>query len=139
MGRTQEPLEAIAAIPDEPQPQASRPPTPPAPAAAPTPLRTLKAQWGGLTAREREVAALVAQGKSNRQIAEDLVVSERTVDAHVGNILSKLEFTSRTQIATWAINKGLVQTGGELTSGKFAYPGANNLGISPNDWVSPPG
>ena len=111
LGRAQEPLDAIAAMPDEPQPGASRGPKPPAGARAPAPPRTPKAQWGGLTAREREVAALVAQGKSNRRIAEVLVVSERTVEAHIGNILSKLELTSRTQIATWAIARGLVQVG----------------------------
>jgi ATP/maltotriose-dependent transcriptional regulator MalT len=72
-----------------------------------TPLRAAKEQFGGLTAREREVAALVAQGSSNREIAEFLVVSERTVGAHISNILSKLEFASRTQIAMWAIAKGL--------------------------------
>ncbi len=72
-----------------------------------TPLRAAKEQFGGLTAREREVAALVAQGSSNREIAKLLVVSERTVGAHISNILSKLEFASRTQIATWAIAKGL--------------------------------
>lgn len=70
-------------------------------------LQAAKEEFGGLTAREREVAALVAQGKSNRDIAEALVVSERTVGAHVGNILSKLEFSSRTQIATWVISQGI--------------------------------
>jgi non-specific serine/threonine protein kinase len=73
-----------------------------------SPLQAAKEQFDGLTAREREVAALVAQGKSNRDIADTLVVSERTAAAHVSNILSKLEFTSRTQIAKWAIEKGLV-------------------------------
>ncbi len=62
---------------------------------------------GGLTRREREVAALVAQGTSNRKIAQTLVVSEYTVASHVSNILSKLEFSSRTQIVSWAIEKGL--------------------------------
>lgn len=56
---------------------------------------------GGLTARERQVAILIAQGKSNRAIAEQLVVSERTVESHVTNMLGKLGFTSRAQIATW--------------------------------------
>jgi predicted ATPase/DNA-binding CsgD family transcriptional regulator len=74
-----------------------------------TPLRAAKEQFGGLTAREREVAALIAQGNSNREIAKFLVVSERTVGAHISNILSKLEFASRTQIATWAIGKGLAR------------------------------
>lgn len=62
---------------------------------------------GGLTPREREIAVLIAQGKSNRGIAEQLVLSERTVENHIGNILSKLHFHSRTQIATWAVDHGL--------------------------------
>jgi DNA-binding NarL/FixJ family response regulator len=63
-----------------------------------------------LTAREREVAVLVAQGKSNRAIAAELVISERTTESHVTNILGKLGFTSRAQIAAWAANIGLAQT-----------------------------
>jgi non-specific serine/threonine protein kinase len=55
-----------------------------------------------LTPREREVAGLIAQGFSNRQIAERLVITERTVGAHVEHILDKLTFTSRTQIGVWA-------------------------------------
>ncbi|MGK5552393.1 LuxR C-terminal-related transcriptional regulator [Actinomadura kijaniata] len=54
-----------------------------------------------LTRREREVAALVAGGLSNREIAERLVISKRTVDSHLEHILGKLGFTSRVQIATW--------------------------------------
>ncbi|MFJ3666852.1 ATP-binding protein [Streptomyces sp. NPDC090106] len=53
---------------------------------------------GQLTAREREVAALVAEGLSNRQIAERLVISKRTADTHVERILAKLGITSRTQV-----------------------------------------
>ena len=64
-------------------------------------------QFGGLTPREREVAGFVSQGKSNREIAEALVLSERTVENHIGNILTKLGFTSRAQIAVWAVEKGL--------------------------------
>ncbi len=60
-----------------------------------------------LTAREREVAALVALGRTNREIAAALVVSERTADAHVQNILNKLGFSSRAQIAAWAVERGL--------------------------------
>ena len=56
-----------------------------------------------LTPREAEVVALVAWGMSNRQIADKLVISTRTADRHVGNILSKLGFGSRTQVATWAL------------------------------------
>jgi DNA-binding CsgD family transcriptional regulator len=59
-------------------------------------------QAGPLTTREREVAALLARGLSNRQIAEQLVITERTVAAHIEHILNKLGFRSRTQIALWA-------------------------------------
>jgi DNA-binding CsgD family transcriptional regulator len=72
-----------------------------------TPLRAAKEAYGGLTARERDVAALVARGLSNREIAEELVLGERTIETHVGNILSKLDFSSRAQIAVWAVEKGL--------------------------------
>ncbi len=51
-----------------------------------------------LTRREREVAGLVAEGLTNREIAERLVISRRTVDAHVEHILAKLGFSSRAQI-----------------------------------------
>jgi DNA-binding NarL/FixJ family response regulator len=63
--------------------------------------------FGGLTAREREVAALIAQGKTSREIADLLVVSERTAEVHVSNILGKLGFTSRAQIAAWVVERGL--------------------------------
>src|SRR5205823_5131343 len=55
--------------------------------------------WDVLTARERRVAALVAQGLTNRDIAARLEVSKRTVDAHVEHILAKLGFASRIQVA----------------------------------------
>ncbi|MGW4330756.1 LuxR C-terminal-related transcriptional regulator [Nocardia sp. NPDC004573] len=58
-------------------------------------------QPGMLTARERQVAELLAQGLSNRRIAERLVVSPRTVDRHVEDILCKLGFSSRAQVAAW--------------------------------------
>ena len=54
-----------------------------------------------------EVVALIAQGKSNREIAEAMVVGIRTVETYVTRILNKLGFDSRVQIATWAIEKGL--------------------------------
>lgn len=73
----------------------------------PSPRRTAMQAFGGLTERERAVARLVAQGKSNRAIADELVVGERTIGTHVENILSKLGFTSRAQIAAWAVEKGL--------------------------------
>lgn len=68
------------------------------PAAAPSPTRAARTQ---LTAREREVAALVAMGLSNKEIAEKLVISERTAEGHVERILGKLGFRSRSQIASW--------------------------------------
>ena len=67
-----------------------------------------KRQFSGLTLREREVAGLIAAGKSNLEIAEALTLSARTVEAHIGNILSKLDFSSRSQIAVWAVEKGLM-------------------------------
>ena len=57
-----------------------------------------------LSAREEEVASLVAQALSNRQIAEQLVLSERTVETHVHSILAKLNFSTRTEIATWVLS-----------------------------------
>ena len=59
-----------------------------------------------LTRRETEVAALVAEGLSNPEIAERLVISVRTAQGHVENILRKLGFTSRTMIAAWAAQRG---------------------------------
>lgn len=53
------------------------------------------------------MAALIAQGKANREIADILVVNYRTIEAHVSNILSKLGLTSRAQVAVWAAEKGL--------------------------------
>ena len=63
-----------------------------------------------LTDRETEVLALLARGKSNRQIAGELFVEEKTVKAHVSNILRKLGVQSRTQAALHAVRTGLVST-----------------------------
>ncbi|HEU5098683.1 MAG TPA: LuxR C-terminal-related transcriptional regulator [Roseiflexaceae bacterium] len=68
--------------------------------------QTVEPQLEGLTPREREVVVLIAQGKSNRAIARALVISEKTAERHVANILSKLGFHSRTQIAAWAVENG---------------------------------
>jgi DNA-binding NarL/FixJ family response regulator len=75
----------------------------------PTPRRAAKQAFDGLTAREREVAARIAHGQSNREIGDQLVVSERTVEKHVENILAKLAFSSRAQIAAWAVEKALIR------------------------------
>jgi DNA-binding CsgD family transcriptional regulator/class 3 adenylate cyclase len=64
-----------------------------------------------LSPREREVAILVARGRSNRQIAGDLSISPATVERHVANILGKLGFNSRAQIAAWAVAHDLLNTG----------------------------
>jgi DNA-binding CsgD family transcriptional regulator/tetratricopeptide (TPR) repeat protein len=63
-----------------------------------------------LTRREREVAVLVARGLTNRQLASELIVSERTVENHVARILGKLGLHSRAQIATWATEHQLHTT-----------------------------
>jgi len=65
-----------------------------------------KEKPGGLTVREREVAALIAQGKSNREIAKAMTVGAKTIETYVTRILNKLGFDSRVQIATWMIEKG---------------------------------
>jgi DNA-binding CsgD family transcriptional regulator len=60
-----------------------------------------------LSPREQQVAALLAEGLTNRQIAKRLVVTERTVGAHIEHILDKLGFASRHQVAAWAAENGL--------------------------------
>jgi DNA-binding CsgD family transcriptional regulator len=80
----------------------------------PSERQAAKQQYGGLTARERQVAALIAQGKSNQKIADELVVVLKTVEAHITHILDKLGFTSRAQIATWAVSKGLAEAPRDL-------------------------
>lgn len=62
-----------------------------------------------LTSREREVAVLIAWGKTNREIAQELVLSKRTVEKHAANILSKLGLASRAQVVRWAFEEGLVR------------------------------
>jgi predicted ATPase/DNA-binding CsgD family transcriptional regulator/DNA-binding XRE family transcriptional regulator len=65
----------------------------------------------GLTGREQEVASLIGQGLTNRQIAEQLVITQRTVAAHVEHILEKLGFRSRLQIGLWAAHHRLAMAG----------------------------
>jgi DNA-binding NarL/FixJ family response regulator len=62
---------------------------------------------GSLTDREREVLALIAEGRSNREIARALVLSEKTVKTHVSNVLMKLDLADRTQAALWAVRNGI--------------------------------
>ena len=71
-------------------------------------LRYGPAGAGLLTPRERQILALRGEGRSNREIANILVISERTARTHVSNVLSKLNLTSRTQAALMAIREGLV-------------------------------
>lgn len=63
-----------------------------------------------LTEREREVIQLVARGQSNAEIAQTLVISDKTVKTHISNILSKLNLADRTQLAIYAIKNGLVDS-----------------------------
>jgi DNA-binding CsgD family transcriptional regulator len=72
-----------------------------------TAQKAAKRAFDGLTRREREVAALIAQGKTNHAIAESLTLSERTVEKHIENIMGKLDFNARSQIAVWAVEKNL--------------------------------
>jgi two-component system, NarL family, response regulator LiaR len=61
-----------------------------------------------LTEREMDVLRLIAKGKSNKEIADSLVISEKTVKTHVSNILSKLHLADRTQAAIYALRQRLV-------------------------------
>ncbi len=63
-----------------------------------------------LTDREREVIRLVARGCSNHEIAQELVISEKTVKTHISHILGKLNLEDRTQLAIYAIRKGLADS-----------------------------
>jgi DNA-binding NarL/FixJ family response regulator len=64
---------------------------------------------GGLTEREGEVLSLVAAGRSNRDIAGSLAISEKTVARHLSNIFTKIGVGSRTEAAAYAFNHGLVR------------------------------
>ncbi|MCC3266829.1 response regulator transcription factor [Arthrobacter gengyunqii] len=70
-------------------------------------MRSPGAGISSLTERERTVLQLVGAGKSNREIAKDLFISERTARTHVSNVLGKLNVSSRTQAALLAVNAGL--------------------------------
>jgi len=77
------------------------------PAVAATVLRQVNATADPLTPREREVLRLIARGLSNRLIARELVLSEKTVKTHVSAVLAKLGVTDRTQAALLAVREGM--------------------------------
>ncbi|GAF06220.1 response regulator LiaR [Paenibacillus pini JCM 16418] len=70
--------------------------------------RTVKGDNTGLTEREKEVILLIAEGKNNKDIAEELHISIKTVKTHVSNLLMKCELEDRTQLAIYAHRKGWV-------------------------------
>ena len=73
----------------------------------PTARRAAKARYGGLTAREQDVVRLVAEGLTNAEIAERLVLSPRTVEKHVEHVLTKRGLATRAHIAAWVVRAGL--------------------------------
>ena len=77
-------------------------------------VRTPEESPETLSERENDVLALLAQGYSNKDIAQDLDLSEKTVKTHVSNILGKLNVPSRTQAALYAVRAGLVKSGGTI-------------------------
>jgi DNA-binding CsgD family transcriptional regulator len=80
-----------------------------------------------LSPREREVAKLVAEGLSNREIGERLFIAERTAEGHLEQIRNKLGFHSRSQVAAWAVASGLVAGKAQLESRSSAAPVAAPL------------
>jgi len=72
-----------------------------------TPRQSAKHAFGGLSEREREIARLIAQGSTTREIAETCSISERTVETHLGRMYAKLGVSTRAQLAAWAVEKGV--------------------------------
>jgi non-specific serine/threonine protein kinase len=107
-GRAQPLEEAIAAVVASEGPLAPAATGPTAAVAGKRPRPQRGPDAGPLSPREREVAALIAQGLSNRQIAERLVITPATAGVHVVHILDKLGMRSRAQVAAWAAERGLL-------------------------------
>ncbi|MDP9352896.1 MAG: response regulator transcription factor, partial [Chloroflexota bacterium] len=80
----------------------------PEPASPLAPPLTAATDAAILTRREREIVGLITEGLTNRQIAQQLVLSERTVDTHTANLMRKLGLRSRAQVAAWAAQHGLL-------------------------------
>jgi DNA-binding NarL/FixJ family response regulator len=74
-------------------------------------LAEVSTEFEGLTERELEVLQLVASGKTNKEIGQALYISDRTVQAHLSNIFSKLGVVSRTEAAMYAVRKGWITAG----------------------------
>jgi DNA-binding CsgD family transcriptional regulator/tetratricopeptide (TPR) repeat protein len=83
-----------------------------APATGAAPASSVPAHLAPLTPREREVAILVGRGHTNRQIAEQMVVSERTVEVYARNIRERLGLSTRAQMVAWMIQHGLTDSAG---------------------------
>ena len=100
-----------SALTTEPAAQVAREERPrraPGRAAGSRSLSTLRQSTpDGLTRREQEVAALLARGLTNRQIAKELTITERTAETHVCKILSKLSLNRRAQLTAWAVEHDL--------------------------------
>ncbi|MGH3171018.1 MAG: LuxR C-terminal-related transcriptional regulator, partial [Trebonia sp.] len=103
---------AIPHAPVSPQPSPALPPNPASPGSTPPSRPGQIPDISGtgrevipLTPREMEIAALVASGRSNKAIAGELFISPATVARHIANIMHKLGFSTRTQIATWTLTR----------------------------------